>query len=66
MVLQGSQTWPGRTSAVHRAGVYDPLKLAQKWGDDATLTPINTSPLIPPLEGTGFLATLGGWAESCD
>ena len=35
-------------------------------GDDATLTPINSSPLIPPLEGTGLLATLGGWAESCD
>ena len=42
------------------SGCPDPLQPAEKWGNDAALTPINRSPLMAPPEGTGLLATLGG------
>ena len=48
------------------SGCPDPLQPAEKWGNDTALTPINTSPLMAPPEGTGLLATLAGWAGSCD
>lgn len=64
-------TWPlGALGSFCRqygtSGCPDPLQPAEKWGNDAALTPINTSPLMAPPEGTGLLATLAGWAGSCD